>query len=69
MSGEAKPVKARAKEAAGALTGGDKRKREGTFNQMPGKAKQAPEKTGDRPKGAAKRIIGRAKDPAMPRRH
>lgn len=47
-------IKGRIKEAAGALTGDAKLKREGRLDQAAGRAKQAADKVIDKVKGAAK---------------
>lgn len=54
MSGKTDELKGRAKEAAGALTGDDKLKREGQVDQMAGKAKQSAEAVIDKVKKAVK---------------
>lgn len=54
MSGKTDELKGRAKEAAGALTGDDKLKREGQVDQMAGKAKQSAEAVIDKIKKAVK---------------
>jgi uncharacterized protein YjbJ (UPF0337 family) len=46
-SGKAQELKGRAKEAAGAVTGDDEKRREGRADQAGGKARQAGEKLGD----------------------
>jgi uncharacterized protein YjbJ (UPF0337 family) len=51
-SGESDEIKGRVKEAAGALTGDDKLKREGQADQAVGKIKQKVEKVIDRVKEA-----------------
>ena len=45
MAGKMDQAKGRAKEAAGALTGNKRLKREGKMDQAAGKVKQAAEKT------------------------
>ncbi len=51
-SGKSDELKGRVKEAAGALTGDRKLKREGKVDQAVGKIKQKVEKVIDRVKGA-----------------
>ena len=51
-SGKSDELKGRVKEAAGALTGDDERKREGQVDQAAGKIKQAVEKVVDKVKDA-----------------
>jgi uncharacterized protein YjbJ (UPF0337 family) len=51
-SGKADELKGRVKEAAGALTGDKKLKREGQVDQKVGKVKQAVEKVIDKAKDA-----------------
>jgi uncharacterized protein YjbJ (UPF0337 family) len=51
-------VKGRVKEAAGALTGNDKLRREGKADQVVGKAKQSIQKAADKVKKAVKKVIG-----------
>ena len=51
-SGKTDELKGRAKEAAGALTGDSKLKREGQRDQAVGKVKQATDKVIDKIKGA-----------------
>ncbi|HEV7224652.1 MAG TPA: CsbD family protein [Pirellulales bacterium] len=53
MSGKTDEVKGRVKEAAGALTGDEKLKREGKLDQAAGKVKDAAEKAIDKAKGMA----------------
>ena len=55
MAGKSDEVKGRVKEAAGAITGDDKLRREGKIDQAAGKAKQAVEKIVDKAKDAALR--------------
>jgi uncharacterized protein YjbJ (UPF0337 family) len=55
MSGKSDEVKGRVKEAAGAITGDDKLRREGKIDQAAGKSKQAVEKIVDKVKDAAQR--------------
>jgi len=50
MSGKGEEIKGRVKEAAGALTGDEKLKREGKVDQAAGKTKQAVEKVIDKAK-------------------
>jgi uncharacterized protein YjbJ (UPF0337 family) len=52
MSGKGEELKGRVKEAAGALTGDEKLKREGKVDQAAGKVKQAAEKAVDKVKEA-----------------
>jgi uncharacterized protein YjbJ (UPF0337 family) len=52
--GKTQELKGRAKEAAGALTGDAKLKREGRLDQTAGKAKQTAEKVIDKVKDAVK---------------
>lgn len=52
MSGKTKELKGRLKEAAGALTGDEKLKREGKTDQTVGKIKQNVEKVLDKVKDA-----------------
>ena len=54
MSGTTDKAKGRIKEAAGALTGDDKLKREGQRDQVAGKVKDAVDRTVDRVRDAAK---------------
>ena len=51
-SGKADELKGRVKEAAGALTGDSKLKREGRVDQVAGKVKQQAEKAVDKVKKA-----------------
>lgn len=51
-SGKSDELKGRVKEAAGALTGDDKLKREGKVDQAVGKVKQTAEKVIDKVKDA-----------------
>jgi uncharacterized protein YjbJ (UPF0337 family) len=53
-SGKSDEVKGRVKEAAGALTGDKKLKREGKADQAVGKIKQAVEQVIDKVKGAGR---------------
>ena len=53
-SGKADELKGRVKEAAGALTGDAKLKREGRVDQTVGKVKQAAEKVIDKAKAAVR---------------
>ena len=50
MSGKGDEIKGRIKEAAGALTGDDKLRREGKLDQATGKVKQVVEKVVDKTK-------------------
>jgi uncharacterized protein YjbJ (UPF0337 family) len=52
MSGKGDEIKGRVKEAAGALTGNEKLKREGKVDQAAGKTKEAVEKVIDKTKDA-----------------
>jgi uncharacterized protein YjbJ (UPF0337 family) len=52
MSGEGDEIKGRVKEAAGALTGNEKLKREGKVDQAAGKTKEVVEKVVDKAKDA-----------------
>lgn len=54
MAGKTDQAKGRVKEAAGALTGDEKLKREGRLDQAAGKVKQAAEKVVDKVKDATK---------------
>jgi uncharacterized protein YjbJ (UPF0337 family) len=54
MSGKTDEAKGRVKEAAGALTGDKKLKREGKADQAVGKVKQAVEKVIDKVKDATR---------------
>jgi uncharacterized protein YjbJ (UPF0337 family) len=56
MSGNAEEVKARIKEAAGALTGNDKLREEGKTDQVVGKTKQGIQKAADAVKNAVKKV-------------
>ena len=53
-AGKTDELKGRMKEAAGALTGDPKLKREGRLDQAAGKAKQAADKVIEKVKSAAK---------------
>jgi len=53
-SGKSDELKGRVKEAAGALTGDAKLKREGRVDQTVGKVKQAAEKVIDKAKAAVR---------------
>lgn len=55
MAGEMDQAKGRVKEAAGALTGDEKLKREGKVDQAAGKVKDAAGKVVDAVKEAAKK--------------
>lgn len=57
MSGKSDEVKGRVKEAAGALTGDKKLKREGKADQAVGKVKQAVEKVIDKVKDATETVV------------
>jgi uncharacterized protein YjbJ (UPF0337 family) len=50
MSGKTDKIKGRVKEAAGAITGNDKLRREGKIDQAAGKTKEAVEKVVDKTK-------------------
>jgi uncharacterized protein YjbJ (UPF0337 family) len=50
MAGKAEEIKGRVKEAAGALTGNDKLRREGKIEQAAGKTKRTVEKVVDKTK-------------------
>ena len=50
MSGKSDEIKGRIKEAAGALTGDDKLRREGKLDQATGKVKQVVEKVVEKTK-------------------
>jgi uncharacterized protein YjbJ (UPF0337 family) len=52
MSGKSEEIKGRIKEAAGALTGDDKLRREGKLDQATGKVKQVVEKVVEKTKEA-----------------
>lgn len=52
MAGKGEEMKGRVKEAAGALTGDEKLKREGKIDQAAGKTKQAVEKVVEKAKDA-----------------
>ena len=52
MSGETDDAKGRLKEAAGAVTGDDRLRREGKLDQAAGSAKDAVDKVKDRVAGA-----------------
>ena len=54
MSGKSEEIKGRVKEAAGALAGDDKLRREGKLDQASGKVKQVVEKVVERTKEAVK---------------
>ena len=54
MAGKSEELKGRVKEAAGALTGDEKLKREGQLDQASGQIKQAAEKMVDAVKAAVK---------------
>ena len=54
MSGKSDELKGRVKEAAGALTGDPKLKREGKLDQAVGKTKQAADKAIEKVKAAVK---------------
>ena len=50
MSGKTDKIKGRVKEAAGAITGNDKLRREGKIDQAAGKTKEAVDKAIDKTK-------------------
>jgi uncharacterized protein YjbJ (UPF0337 family) len=54
MTGKSEEIKGRIKEAAGALTGDDKLRREGKLDQATGKVKQAVEKVVKKTKDVVK---------------
>jgi uncharacterized protein YjbJ (UPF0337 family) len=54
MSAKSEEIKGRVKEAAGALTGDDKLRREGKLDQATGKVKQAVEKVVEKTKDIVK---------------
>ena len=54
MNGKSEEIKGRVKEAAGTLTGDDKLRREGKFDQATGKVKQVVEKVVEKTKEAVK---------------
>ena len=54
MSGKSEEIKGRVKEAAGALTGDDKLRREGKLDQATGKVAQAVEEVVEKTKDALK---------------
>ena len=58
MGGKTDVVKGRIKEAAGALTGNDKLRKEGKTDQVVGKAEQVVQKAADTVKKAVKKVIG-----------
>ena len=60
--GKTDVVKGRVKEAAGALTGDKKLKREGRADQAAGKVKQTAEKVVDKAKEGAEKVIDKVKD-------
>jgi len=60
--GKTDEVKGRVKEAAGALTGDKKLKREGRADQAAGKVKQGAEKIVDKAKKGAEKVIDKVKD-------
>jgi uncharacterized protein YjbJ (UPF0337 family) len=57
MTGKSDEVKGRIKEAAGALTGNDKLRRQGKTDQAVGKAKQTVDKVADAVKKTVKKVI------------
>jgi uncharacterized protein YjbJ (UPF0337 family) len=54
MNGKSEEIKGRVKEAAGALTGDDKLRREGKLDQASGKVKQVVEKVVEKSKEVVK---------------
>ena len=58
MSGKTDIVRGRIKEAAGALTGSDRLRKEGQADQAVGKTKQAVQKAADTVKKAVNKVIG-----------
>lgn len=54
MTGKSEEIKGRIKEAAGALTGDDKLRREGKLDQATGKVKQSVEKVVEKTKDVLK---------------
>jgi uncharacterized protein YjbJ (UPF0337 family) len=60
--GKTDVAKGRIKEAAGALTGDEKLKREGKADQAAGKVKQTAEKVVDKAKKGAEKAIDKVKD-------
>jgi uncharacterized protein YjbJ (UPF0337 family) len=56
MSGKTDIVKGRLKEAAGALTGSDKLKKEGKTDQTIGEAKETVQKVADNIKEVVKKV-------------
>jgi uncharacterized protein YjbJ (UPF0337 family) len=55
MSGKTDEMKGRIKEAAGALTGNEKLRKEGKADQAVGKTEQAVDKAADKVKDAVKK--------------
>lgn len=60
--GKTDEVKGRVKEAAGALTGDKKLKREGRADQAAGKLKRTAEKVVDKARKGAETVIDKVKD-------
>lgn len=60
--GKTDVVKGRVKEAAGALTGDKKLKREGRTDQAAGKLKRTAEKVVDKARKGAETVIDKVKD-------
>lgn len=58
MSGRTDVVKGRIKEAAGALTGNDRLRKEGKTDQVVGEAKLAVQKVADTVKETVKKVMG-----------
>lgn len=57
MGGKRDIVKGRIKEAAGALTGNDKLRKEGRTDQAVGEAKETVREVADKIKNAVKKVI------------
>jgi len=62
MGGKSDEAKGRMKEAAGAMTGDKKLKREGKADQAAGKVKQTADKAAGKVKKEAEKIVDKAKD-------
>ena len=56
MSGKSDEIKGRVKEAAGAITGDNKLRREGKLDQAEGKVKQVVENVADKAKDVVKDV-------------
>ena len=56
MAGKGEEIKGRVKEAAGAVTGNEKLRREGQVEQATGKVKQAVDKVVDKSKEAVQNL-------------